>query len=62
MYYRHDLNYEYPERSDEHMIDVKHIADVKLDTEYPYFPKGFKFGFIRTVYWCAVNAIVFTLL
>ncbi len=62
MYYRHDLNYEYPERSDEHMINVKHIADVKLDTEYPYFPKGFKFGFIRTVYWLVVNTIVFPLM
>ena len=43
MYYRHNLNYQYPEKCDEHMINVKHLRDVKLDTEYPYLQKSFWF-------------------
>ena len=41
MYYRHNLNYQYPERSDEHMITVKHLRDTHFDENYPYYPKGF---------------------
>ena len=31
MYYRHNLDYKYPERSDEHMITVKHLRDTNFD-------------------------------
>ena len=41
MYYRHNLNYTYPERSDEHMITVKHLRDTHFDENYQYLPKGF---------------------
>lgn len=41
MYYRHNLNYQYPQRSDQHMIDVKHLRDVVLDENYPYLQKSF---------------------
>ena len=43
MYYRHDLDYDYPERSDAHMITVKHLRDVELDVNYPYLQKSFWF-------------------
>lgn len=43
MYYRHNLNYQYPEKSDEHMITVKHLRDVNLDVNYPYLQKSFWF-------------------
>ena len=43
MYYRHDLPYEYPDRSDEHMITVKHLRDVTLDENYPYLQKSLWF-------------------
>lgn len=43
MYFRHDLPYVYPEKSDEHMITVKHLRDVKLDENYPYLQKSFWF-------------------
>jgi len=43
MYYRHNLNYQYPQRSDQHMIDVKHLRDVVLDENYPYLQKSFLF-------------------
>ena len=43
MYYRHNLQYQYPEKCDEHMIAVKHLRDVNLDTNYPYLQKSFWF-------------------
>ena len=43
MYYKHDLDYRYPQRCDEHMIDVKHLRDVNLDENYPYLQKSFWF-------------------
>ena len=43
MYYRHDLNYQYPDKCDQHMITVKHLRDVVLDENYPYLQKGFGF-------------------
>ena len=39
MYYRHNLDYQYPEQSDEHMITVKHLRDTNFDENYPYFEK-----------------------
>ena len=41
MYYNEKLNYVYPERSDEHMIEVKKLRDTNFDEKYPYLPKGF---------------------
>lgn len=41
MYYRHQLNYTYPDKSDEHMISVKHLRDTHFDENYQYLPKGF---------------------
>ena len=43
MYYRHHLDYRYPQRSDQHMIDVKHLRDVNLDENYPYLQKKLPF-------------------
>ncbi len=43
MYYKHSLNYVYPEKCDEHMITVKHLRDVNLDENYPYLQKSFIF-------------------
>ena len=40
-YYRHNLDYKYPERSDEHMITVKHLRDTHFDENYQYLEKGF---------------------
>ncbi len=43
MYFKHNLPYQYPEKSDEHMITVKHLRDVNLDEQYPYLQKSFSF-------------------
>ena len=39
MQYREDLGYKYPERSDQHMIDVKHLRDTNFDENYLYYDK-----------------------
>ena len=43
MYFRHNLDYQYPERCDEHMISVRHLRDVELNESYPYLQKSFWF-------------------
>ena len=62
MYYRHTLDITYPERSDEHMLDIKSVREVKLDENYPYFPEGFGYKLLRGVYWVLVTSIVFPLM
>ena len=59
MYYRHNLDYKYPERSDEHMITVKHLRDTHFDEHYQYLPKGFWHKFKRVCLWVVMNLIVF---
>ncbi len=62
MYYRHDLDYVYPDRSDEHMITVKKLRSTVFDENYPYYKKGFWYGIARGVFWVLTNVIVFPLL
>lgn len=59
MYYKHDLNYQYPDRCDEHMISVKKKRNIKFDEGYDYLPKGFFAGVKRLALWCAMNFLVF---
>ncbi len=62
MYYRHDLDYQYPDRCDEHMITVKHLRDVNVDENYPYLRKDFGYKCIRSGYWLLLNVVIFWLL
>ena len=58
MYYRHNLDcFHYPEKSDEHMITVKHLRDVNLDEKYPYRQKGFWFRIKRIALWIVLNIV-----
>ncbi|MBO5287133.1 MAG: 1-acyl-sn-glycerol-3-phosphate acyltransferase [Clostridia bacterium] len=57
MYYRHDLNYTYPEKSDEHMITVKHLRDTHFDENYDYIGKGFLGALRRATFFLAFNLI-----
>lgn len=59
MYYRHNLDYQYPERSDEHMITVKHLRDTNFDEHYEYLPKGFFHKLKRGFLWVALNLVGF---
>ena len=62
MYYRHDLDYVYPDKSDEHMITVPHLRDVDLNEDYPYLQKGFWFQCKRVFMWICLNLFMFLLL
>ncbi|MBR2944757.1 MAG: 1-acyl-sn-glycerol-3-phosphate acyltransferase [Clostridia bacterium] len=62
MYYRHSLNYIYPEKSDEHMITVKHKHDTHFDENYDYIDKRFSRKIKNAFFWLAMNLIVFPLL
>lgn len=59
MYYRHNLPYQYPERSDEHMITVKHLRDTNFDENYPYLERGLWHKVKRGGLWVLLNLIVF---
>ncbi len=59
MAYRKDLGYNYPNRSDEHMITVKHIRDTHFDEKYNYLDKSFFFKVKRVLLWIALNTFVF---
>lgn len=49
MYYRHNLDYVYPERSDEHMITVKHLRDTNFDENHRYYNKTFGYKVLRFI-------------
>lgn len=59
MYYRHNLDFKYPERSDEHMITVKHLRDTHFDEHYEYLPKGFWHKVKRAILWVLLHTVVF---
>ena len=62
MQYRENLGYVYPERSDEHMIKVKHLRDFELDENYPYYDKSNWGKFKRFIMDVLLYIIVFPLL
>lgn len=61
MYFRHDLDFKYPDRCDEHMITVNAKKKVEVDEKYPFLQKSLFFKLQRSVYWLGVNGIVFFL-
>lgn len=62
MYYRHDLDYTYPERSDEHMLTLKRTRDITLDENYEYMPKGVLFRIKRALVAAVLHTVVFPLM
>ena len=62
MYYQHNLQFDYPERCDEHMLTVKRCREVNIDESYPYLQKSFWFKCQRVFYWIMQNAVIFWLL
>ena len=59
MYYRHDLDYSYPERSDEHMLTLKRTRKLHLDEKYDYMPKGVRFRIGRAFTAFLLHLVVF---
>ena len=62
MYYKNQLNYEYPDQCDQHMITVKRVREMKFDVNYSYIDKTFRYKLMRGIYWLLVTFIVFPLL
>lgn len=59
MNYRENLGYNYPDRSDEHMISVKHLRDTNFDEHYKYLPTGFFHKIKRVLLWLCLNLLAF---
>ena len=59
MYYRHDLDYTYPERSDQHMLELKRTKELHLTPDYDYMPHGFWFRVKRFLVACVLHTVVF---
>lgn len=62
MYYYENHGYIYPEKSDQHMIDVKHLRDTHFDENYPYLDTSlwyrFKRGLLRVSFYAFVFLVV----
>ena len=61
MYYRHDLDISYPEKSDQHMLTLKKTYNVTLDEKYKYMPRGVGFRIGRATVAALLHLIVFPL-
>ncbi len=59
MYYRHDLDYTYPDRSDAHMLILKTKHPITLTPDYPYMPRGAWFRVKRALVAAVLHAVVF---
>lgn len=62
MYYRHNLDYTYPERSDEHMVVLKRTKPLQLDEKYDYMPRGVMFRIERALVAAVLHLIVFPIM
>ena len=62
MYYRHNLDYTYPEQSDEHMLSLKCTRTIHLDENYEYMPHGVLFCIERALVASLLHLIVFPLM
>ena len=61
MYYRHNLDYTYPDRSDQHMLVLKRTRALHLDEHYDYMPHGFWFRVNRALVAALLHLVVFPL-
>jgi 1-acyl-sn-glycerol-3-phosphate acyltransferase len=62
MYYRHELDYTYPERSDGHMLKLKCTRKINLDENYEYMPRGVRFRIERALVAFLLHLIVFPIM
>ena len=62
MYYKHNLDYTYPEKSDEHMLVLKRTREIELDKNYKYMPRGIAFRIQRAVVYLILRLIVFPIM
>ena len=62
MYYRHELDYTYPERSDQHMLELKRTRKFELDVSYDYMPRGAYFKIKRALVASILHLVVFPIM
>ena len=62
MYYKEEFGFKYPDRSDQHMIDVKHLHDVCFDENYEYLDKSFFYKVKRFLLVIGLHVILFPFL
>ena len=62
MYYKHNIDYKYPDRCDEHMITVNKKRDINFDENFDYIDRRFSRKIKNACFWLATNVIVFPLL
>ena len=55
------LNFVYPDKLDEHMVELKVTHEVIVDENYPFLDKSFKFRFMRGLMHLGIFVLVFTL-
>ncbi|MDR1869404.1 MAG: 1-acyl-sn-glycerol-3-phosphate acyltransferase [Treponema sp.] len=51
----------YPDKPDEHILALKQIREIKVDENYPFLDKSFKFRFMRGLMYLGIITIVFPL-
>lgn len=61
-YYKHNLDYKYPDKCDEHMLVVKRVRETNFDENYDYIDKKKSRRVKNFFFWLAMNLIVFPLL
>ena len=61
MYYRHDLDLTYPERSDQHMLELKRTRPFEITENYEFMPRGAWFQIKRVLVASVLHTIVFPL-
>jgi len=53
------LNYVYPDKPDEHMLELKVVRDLTVDQHYPYLDKSFRFKLWRAIVYLAIYTLCF---
>ena len=59
MYYRHNIDYKYPDKCDEHMIVVKKKRDINFDENFDYLDRRFSRKVKNACFWLATNLVAF---
>ena len=62
MYYRHNIDYKYPDKCDEHMIVVKKKRDINFDENFDYVDRRFSRKVKNAFFWLATNLVAFPLI
>ena len=56
-----ELDIKYPDKPDGHMVETMDMHDVKVDENYPFINKTFKFKFWRFMVYLGINTIAYWL-